>query len=150
MAYTTIYAIQVRMLPNRNAWRGKVFSRRVLASDSSDKNGKEMCFIFMLKKLTIDMFDPIFRIISTIAHGVLVGITSISATALGAIADKRLGRRVSRHDSFTVTLGSSYGFFLMLPPGPTPTHLFCLGKFLRRLMKSFAFFSHDRNITHNP
>ena len=54
------------------------------------------------------------------------------------------------HNALMVTLGSPYGSFLTLSPGPILTHLLRLSKLRRRLMKSFAFFSHDRNITHNP
>lgn len=63
---------------------------------------------------------------------------------------RRIWRRVSRHDSFTITLGTPYGFLLTLPPTPRLTHLFRLSKLLRGLMKRFAFLSHNRNITHNP
>ena len=92
----------------------------------------------------------------SLSDELLIGFSVCQALApvlIGFIPVQKIGHAwlgVSRHDSFTVALGSSYGSFLTLPPGPIPTHLFCLGKFLRRLMKSFAFFSHDRNITHNP
>ena len=149
MAYTTICAIQAQMSQNRNDWKGKVFSLRVLVSASLDKNGKGTCSIFMLKKLPIDMFDPISRIISTIAHRILVGITSISATTFGTIANKRLRLRVRRHDAFAVAHGTAFSSLLIFLPYPSAPRLLRLGELGRGLVELLALGSHRHSVHDN-